>query len=1705
MQSKKTISLAEKIARLSPDQKALLRAKLKNNDSNIKPLLPQSRNKIIPLSFAQQGFWLFEQLEQGQTVNNEWTACRIDGSLNIENLKYSIHTIIERHEILRTQFVIKDEQPVQIIKSNFNIDLDVESLQYLSEEKRWAEMKKLSILETQRPFDLSEAPLLRIRIFKINQYTHVLLLVFHHIVTDAWSAAIFYEELGRTYTTLSHQHPALPDELPVQYADYSIWEQEQPYSQILKKQLTYWKKQLTNLSPLELPIDYPRPGKQRFQGAEQSIILPSAALTSLRVLSQHENCSIFMALLAVFQILLYRYSGQSDIAVGSPVTNRKQPVTRKLIGCFINTLIFRSTLLPDLSFRILLQKVRDMVLDALNHQDVPFEKLVEALQPERDLSRNPLFQVMFVYNDTMSSIDHFGTLNTSLVRIESTVSAFDLSLHVTEHDNNLKAYFRYNTGLFKEASIQRMAEHFALLIAAITDAPDKIISQIPLLTYVETQQLKKWNNTTADYPENKTIVDLFEQQVKKTPDDIALAFEEHSLTYHQLNQQANQLANYLLSIKVEDGGYLLASLNNPVIAIAIERSLEMVIGLLAVMKAGGAYLPLDPDYPVERLAFMLNDSNSSLLLTQSKFCQITDQLIANNNIDRVYIDSYCSNDVCDDLDVNINSDTLAYVIYTSGSTGKPKGVKIGHRSVVNLLTSMHNLTGISPQDSLLSISSVSFDIMGLEVYLPLICGAKVVIANKEIIKDGLSLAKKLNDNSVTMIQGTPATWRLLQLANWVGNNKVTILSGGESLPIDLALYLKSRSRNVWNFYGPTETTIWSTAYFLKEISGSNPIPVGYPVMNTRVHILDRYMQPVPVGVHGELYISGDGLAHGYINQPELTAEKFRVHSFDDEDPIRIYKTGDLACYLPDGNIEILGRIDKQTKLRGFRIELDEVDAILLQHPDIQEAATIIKGQSDIDKKIVSYIVTKNKEKVFIDGLRQYLKQKLPDYMLPSAFVALPALPLTPNAKVDLDALPDSEEFRKLSQEVTSAPKGKIECTLARLWQQVLNIPSVGRDDNFFDLGGHSLLFLKLSNLIKKEQDVFLPDNVLLQGYSIKDQAIYISSLSYLSLAEKNINYLALSDSDRSKILTLANGKNQQQHSDYPLIFPYNEGLSGIPLYFVSGSKYLASHIKNRPYYELLSGFNLIKLDQSNINVLADYYARAIIDMNPSGPYILGGYCSGGLLAFEIARRILADNRIVPLLILVDQSLPYPYSGKIAFLPFYNNRSLAADLSHPDTEELAEKYYPEGWTVDAIDCDHMEELSYTSSILISERIEARIQQAVDNKKILPLPESAKRYEIESELKSHDFNNLLFNISVTNNSEEIWPAKQVCITDLWLSSSGKIIEFKRNKLIIDHDISPGEKYSFLYSANKVRESGEFTLYLFLSDLFGTDFNYQYGQKFKLGITSYDSPPIDIESIDKMAEAGELNTAIQHYKHYLHDNSADRVKVLIKIANIIGQARGPQCSVDISKLALQANPDEKEKANIYQTLYEEYYSLKDYANSEFYLNKFLKTNSTLKSALYLALIYTEQKKYSEANKIFLSQIKKHKDHYPNVLSKALMIFAENVIRNNVDGRYLSSIFKNKPSINNNQVQFLFNYAQFKINENKLEDAEVILEELIDYYPFLLPAYEMLYSINIGVNQIDKAIKIKEKMCRLSPFSITHKRELAELKENKKLKNYD
>jgi amino acid adenylation domain-containing protein len=1065
--------VVDQLAALSPEKRRLLELRLAQRRARQPEGLSIPRRTTqeqLPLSFAQERLWFLDQFEPNSALYNICTVVRLQGTFHLDAFRQAIAALVARHETLRTTFPVVDGTPHQAIATEQAIDVTTVDLRSWTDTDCDAEAIRLVTEDSQRPFDLANGPLIRPLVVQIRPEEHLLSLTVHHIISDGWSSSVLWRELAVLYDAfISGQAAPLPP-LSIQYADFAIWQRQQLQGEAFAHHLKYWKEHLAGAPPLlTLPTDRPRPSLQTYHGASQVFTVPPSLTQALKALSQRAGATLFMTLLAAFQVLLARYTGQEDIVIGSPTAGRSHVELEGLIGFFVNTLVFRTDLANNPTFRELLLRVRDSVLQSYAHQEVPYQKLVDELQLERNLSHAPLVQVLFALHNVPPATFKVANAHSTKVAIESSIAMFDLSLAVWDEAQGLRCEIEYNTDLFDRATIARLIGHYRTLLEGVVANPDQPIATLPLLTAAERQQLVvDWNAPTRDSSHAQCVHRLIEAQVEQTPETIAVMYEGQQLTYRELNARANYLAQQLQGLGAGP---------NVLVGLCLARSVEVVIGILGILKSGAAFVPLDPDIPPERLGFTVEDAQLGLVVTQEHLQPLFSSA---SRCQVVCLDPTESR--VGQLEENVASvvtpDDLAYVIYTSGSTGTPKGTLIEHQAIARHCADIQAYYQLTAADRVLQFSSLSFDTALEQILPPLISGAAVILRDA-VLWAADDVLLRLSELGVTVVDFPTAYWRqllhLLQGVTYSGTLPRLVIVGGEAMvPEDLALWQATplRTARLLNAYGPTEATITSTICELAPLltAAQLPlhVPIGRPLGNRRAFILDHSSNPVPIGVPGELYLGGDGLARGYLQRPELTAERFITCAVGGGPPQRLYRTGDLARYLPDGNIEFLGRTDQQVKIRGFRVELEEIGSVLCQHPAVQDAVVLVQEEhagtgttgADIDKRLVAYVDVGSRD-TEISELRHFLKQKLPEFMIPSALVCLDALPLMANGKVDRKALPVPDQTSNTRGENYVGPRGPVEEAIARIWSEALKVKQVGVHDNFFEIGGHSLLIIQV--------------------------------------------------------------------------------------------------------------------------------------------------------------------------------------------------------------------------------------------------------------------------------------------------------------------------------------------------------------------------------------------------------------------------------------------------------------------------------------------------------------------------------------------------------------------------------------------------------------------------------------------------------------------
>ncbi|MDB6125045.1 MAG: non-ribosomal peptide synthetase [Pedosphaera sp.] len=1205
------------------DQKELLALLLGEGTAKVpmdEPIIARVPGSQPPLSHSQERLWFLDQMEPESALFNIPAAIRLRGNLNTSALERSLSEILRRHEILRTSFPSMEGHPKAVVAEPGPLNLPVVIVEKSARAEREQEVERLSQAEAATPFDLAKGPLVRVKLLRLESSDHVLLITMHHIISDGWSRDIFYHELATLYKFyLEGGAYPLPD-LPIQYGDFAIWQRKWLEGEIINEQLVYWREQLKGPLPiLELATDRARPKVQSHRGGARRGQLTRALSKSLAKLGQKEGVTLFMLLLAAFKVLLHRYTGLEDVIVGSPVTNRNRTETEGLIGFFVNTLALRTDLSGAPTFREVLERVKKVSLAAYENKDLSFEKLVEELNPDRSLCYSPLFQVMFLVQKAPLKELKLQGLELQPMPVDEGTAKFDVTLCVTEFEDGLASTIEYNTDLFDAGTIDRMLEHYEVILEGIVSNPAQRISDLPLLTAGERYRLLvEWNDTRTPYPRGKTIQEVFEEQARERSGTVAVSFGNKNLTYQELNAQANQMAHYLRRLGVR---------TDTLVGICIERSLEMIVALLGILKAGGAYVSLDPNHPKERLRFLLEDAKPSVLLTLNRLQKyLPESPQPAESFDSGSIPKL----VCVDRDwkeigkesvanprCQSSPESLAYVCFTSGSTGRPKGVCVPHRGVVRLVKET-NYVSFSTQDTFLQLAPISFDASTFEIWGCLLNGAHLKMFPTHLTSLS-ELGAFIQKNKITTLWLTAGLFHQMveeQLESLKGVRQ--LLAGGDVLSVAHVRKALAGLKDcrLINGYGPTENTTFTCCH---TITGPCPddrsISIGRPIANTQCYVLDSNFQPVPIGVYGELYASGDGLAQGYLRRPELTMEKFMPNPFTAEPGSQLYRTGDLVRYLPDGCLEFCGRADLLVKIRGFRVELGEIEVVLNEHPSVRECVVMAREAAVADKQLVAYIVAGEKSVPMASDLRSYLKEKLPDYMVPSTFVFLETLPLMPNGKVDRHKLPVPDRTRPELEKGYVPPRNPVEAQLTRIWEELLGIQPIGVQDKFFDLGGHSLLAVRLFAQIEKNFGKKLALTILFQTPTIEQLAN--------ALRTKEIS------SSRSLLVAI-----QDKGSKPPLFLIHGAG-GGI----LWGYANLAVHFdENQPIYGIESPGMRGLEELVSIEEMASRYVEEIQNMQPRGPYYLGGYCYGGNVAYEMARQLHEQHEEVALLALFE-SMP----------------------------------------------------------------------------------------------------------------------------------------------------------------------------------------------------------------------------------------------------------------------------------------------------------------------------------------------------------------------------------------------------------------------------------------------------------------------------------
>jgi amino acid adenylation domain-containing protein len=1185
------------------------------------PRRESQSSEPFPLSFAQGRFWFLQNLDPKSTAYNITAMRRLAVTVDCVALESAFQLVQSRHEILRAVFPELDGAPAQVVRRQPLARLRVFDFSTLDKQQNVGRVDAAIRDLSGEHFDLAQGPLLRLALVKTEAGEALIVLVAHHIVCDAWSLGIFFSELLSAYESfVKDRAPALAG-LQIQYGDYAQWERERLISGALSQQVEYWKDKLDGAPrSLELPLDRPRPVPARFSGKIHRFQFSSQASQGLNRLAREEGATPFMVLLSVFSAMLARCARQREVLIGTPYSTRNHSELESLIGCFINTHVLRCSVPEGITTRELLASVRTTVIESFSNAEIPFEVLVDELVKDRDLARSPLFQVAFILQNTPKANEY---------DVVSGGTALDLTLYIWESGGAFEGSLEYNANLFDPATISGFAGSLETLAEGMVAEPNRAIDRLPL---VSPQQAAYWvephHGPAMAFPRGCTH-EWVDRQTAETPQAVAVICGKEQLTFEELNARSNQLAHHLRELGVGP---------ERLVAICLDRSIHLAVAPLAVWKAGGAYVPLDPKLPPARLSFLLEDSAAAVVITESEFLG--------------RLPSNLSKVVCLDRAREVlkrkktaappavsTAENLAYVLYTSGSTGTPKGVEITHQSLMSFLRAMQRELRITPQDRLLAITTFSFDIAGLEFYLPWVTGASVIISPRDSGVDGSALAKLLHEKGITIMQATPVTWRLMLDSGWRGTRGLKILCGGEELPRELANQLVSTGAEVWNLYGPTETTIWSTIE--KVQAGNGRVPIGRPIANTQVYIEDEKGNLVPPGFGGELLIGGEGLARGYLRREELTAERFVGRPYHPGK--RLYRTGDFGRQLPDGALEYLGRIDNQVKIRGFRVELGEIEAILERRPGISQAVVVVREDAPGDRRLTAYLQTSPGTPPDSEALRRSLASVLPDYMIPAAFMRLEQLPMTSNRKVNRRALlepqyrPGPGGNQEGTRGVDASPDGAagrwvppsnhVELVMVRVWQEVLGVDVVSARDSFFELGGNSLMAVRLISRLKSELRMDLPLRSIFADPTITSLSGHIS---YDPLTKE---YKYMSELPRWNCLVPAQPRGNR-----------------IPFFFVAGyqrrddtllilSQLIPSLLPDQPVF----GFKPRWIDGGNDYTSVEEMVRKFVAelrmVQPKGPYFLGGHCVGGIAALEVARALIREGEQVKLVILLDTQRP----------------------------------------------------------------------------------------------------------------------------------------------------------------------------------------------------------------------------------------------------------------------------------------------------------------------------------------------------------------------------------------------------------------------------------------------------------------------------------
>jgi amino acid adenylation domain-containing protein len=1217
--------LDEKLAGLSPAKRALLERRLKARaderaqDPRNQPIPKRAAGAATPLSFNQGILWIMDQLQPGETAYNVPRASRVKGDLRLDVLQKTVDALVVRHEVIRTTYREVAGTPSQVVNPPSSVPVRFTDLTALAPDVREVEGDHLLVAASRYAFDLANDLMLRVDVIKMGPQDHILLLLTHHICSDGWSKAVLFREFSDLYDAFARGEPNPLPPLAIQYADFANWQRTGAAGDLLNKQVAYWKNRLAGApSLLELPLDHPRPPVRTFAGSHQTLQLPRPLADALRALAQREGATPFMVGMAVFQVLMHRYTQQDDISVGTPIAGRYRKELQGMLGFFTNTLVIRTDFSGNPTFRQLLGRVREAALGAYDHQELPFEKLVLELNPERSLSHTPLFQVMFVLQNLPPAERTPAGLTMTQVKSERGNSKFDLMLSMIEHADGMTGSIEYATDLFDPATITRMCGHFRTLVEAIVANPDREVALLPMLSPAERDQLlHAFNETKTDFPTDRCLPQLIEEQAARSPEAIAVVGADGTdLTYRALNARANQLAHHLRALGVGP---------EVKVGIAIRRSLDMVVGLLGILKAGGACVPLDPTYPEDRLRLMIEEAALPFLLTQAAFADVLPKSAAK----LIQIDA-------DGPSISARSPEnpspaarpadLGYLLFTSGSTGRPKGVLLSHKGLANFCCAAIVRYGVTAADRVLQFATVNFDAHIEEIYPSLMAGATLHLRDDEMISSTGHFSRWTKQRRITLLDLPTAYWH-----EWVRELSTTgetldpglrgiIVGGEQAQTAAYAAWMKvPGARNVrwFNTAAPTECTVVTAVYEGDRNQAEVPVelPIGRPIGNTTCYVLDERHNPVPIGVCGEWVIGGAGVARGYLDRPELTAEKFIADPWSDTPGARMYRTGDRARYLPDGNIVLMGRVDQQVKLRGFRIELGEIETVLGGHPAVGQNAVIAREDTPGNKRLVAYVVARQGQSVSVPDLKAFIRAKLPEYMVPAAIVLIDSLPLNANGKLDRKALPAPDRSGFDASDQFVAPRTPVEEKIAAIWIKVLAVPRVGVHDNFFDLGGHSLLAAQMMSLLEGAFGRKIPLAALFENQTVEGLSRFY-------------------------------GDDSVVPEKWPTVIPIQAKGTRTPLFCVSrfnvsalGYIALTRNLSpDQPVFGLQSQYrveDIVPYQRSELMTAAKQYLAAMREVQPHGPYNLIGMCEGALISFEMARLLLEAGEKVGLLGMVD--------------------------------------------------------------------------------------------------------------------------------------------------------------------------------------------------------------------------------------------------------------------------------------------------------------------------------------------------------------------------------------------------------------------------------------------------------------------------------------